>query len=95
MITFNECLINSVVTYPSLYSSKSFEITKFLVMDHVFNSIGSCSNYLFHVNDMTNTSPQFNRGDRCNWKYQPERLIYTGKKGAWHQFVKVDNPGRV
>lgn len=44
---------------------------------------------------MTTTIPQFNRGDRCNWKYQPERLVYIGKKGAWHQFVRVDNPERV
>ena len=41
MITFNEYLISSVVEYPSLYSSKSYEITKFLVMDHAFNTIGS------------------------------------------------------
>lgn len=41
MITFNEYLISSVVEYPSLYSSKSYEITKFLVMDHAFNTIGT------------------------------------------------------
>ena len=28
--------------------------------------------------------------ERYNWKNQPERLIYIGKKGNWHQFVKVD-----
>ena len=28
-------------------------------------------------------------GGRYNWINQPERLIYIGKKGNWHQFVKV------
>lgn len=32
---------------------------------------------------------------RYNWKNQPERLIYIGRKGLWHQFVKVDNPRMV
>jgi hypothetical protein len=38
-------------------------------------------------------------GGRYNWKNQPERLIYTGmcepRNGRWHQFEKVDEPGRV
>ena len=28
-------------------------------------------------------------GDRYNWKGQPERLIYLGQQGAWHQFKKI------
>ena len=28
---------------------------------------------------------------RYNWKNQPERLVYLGKKGNWHQFAKVEN----
>ncbi len=28
-------------------------------------------------------------GNRYNWKYQPERLVYLGQKGVWHQFSKV------
>jgi acyl dehydratase len=32
---------------------------------------------------------------KYNWKNQPERLIYVGKKGSWHQFVKVDSPLKV
>lgn len=31
-------------------------------------------------------------GGRYNWKYQPERLIYLGKAGNWHQFALVDDP---
>lgn len=26
---------------------------------------------------------------RYNWRSQPERLVYIGKKGNWHQFIKV------
>jgi hypothetical protein len=29
------------------------------------------------------------RGGRYNWKNQPERLVYLGKKGSWHQFAKL------
>lgn len=29
---------------------------------------------------------------RYNWVDQPERLIYLGKQGSWHQFAKVDSP---
>jgi len=36
-------------------------------------------------------------GGRYNWKNQPERLIYLGRKrygdnGSWHQFAKVEDP---
>ncbi|WP_292802739.1 hypothetical protein [Methylotenera sp.] len=34
-------------------------------------------------------------GGKYNWKNQPERLVYIGKKGSWHQFVKTDNPSVV
>jgi hypothetical protein len=38
-------------------------------------------------------------GRRYNWKNQTERLIYTGmcepRNGRWHQFEKVDEPGKV
>jgi hypothetical protein len=34
-------------------------------------------------------------GDRYNWRNQPERLIYVGKKGVWNQFEKVDEPGEI
>lgn len=32
---------------------------------------------------------------RYNWMYQPERLIYLGKIGYWHQFSKVEDPNKV
>ena len=35
------------------------------------------------------------RGRRYNWKGQPERLEYLGKKGSWHQFAKVGRIGEV
>jgi hypothetical protein len=28
-------------------------------------------------------------GGRYNFKLQPERLIYVGKKRAWHQFIRI------
>ena len=28
-------------------------------------------------------------GGRYNFKCQPERLIYVGKKRAWHQFTRI------
>ena len=38
-------------------------------------------------------------GGKYNWKYQPERLVYVGKKryGSvfWHQFDKVGEEGTV
>lgn len=38
---------------------------------------------------MTLTIHDLEIGGRYNWRNQPERLIYRGKKGAWHQFSKV------
>jgi hypothetical protein len=32
---------------------------------------------------------QMTIGNHYNWKNQPERLIYRGKKGSWHQFSLV------
>ncbi len=26
-----------------------------------------------------------------NWKGQPERLVYRGRKGLWHQFSLIGN----
>lgn len=38
-------------------------------------------------------------GGKYNWKGQPERLVYLGRNwsgnGYWHQFEKVDAPGKV
>lgn len=34
-------------------------------------------------------------GGKYNWKNQPEKLVYLGKKGAWHQFAKVNEPGNI
>lgn len=34
-------------------------------------------------------------GGKYNWKWQPDRLIYLGKKGAWHQFEKIGDPREV
>lgn len=31
-------------------------------------------------------------GGKYNWKDQPDRLIYLGKKGNWHQFKKIGDP---
>ena len=28
-------------------------------------------------------------GGRYNFKLQPERLVYVGKKSAWHQFTRI------
>lgn len=30
-------------------------------------------------------------GGHYNWKNQPERLIYLGKLGKWHQFKNIDD----
>ena len=35
------------------------------------------------------TATQLKIGEKYNWKYQPERLIYVGKQGAWHQFKRI------
>jgi len=36
------------------------------------------------------------KGDKYNWKGQPERLIYLGHNfsgnGYWHQFSLIDDP---
>ena len=34
-------------------------------------------------------------GEKYNWKSQPERLIYKGKSGSWHQFAKTDSQHKV
>ena len=40
-------------------------------------------------------------GGKYNWKGQPERLVYLGKKlypgdrRTWHQFAKIDALGKV
>jgi len=31
-------------------------------------------------------------GGRYNFKHQPERLIYIGAYGLWHQFGKTESP---
>ncbi len=31
-------------------------------------------------------------GNKYNWQYQPERLVYLGKSGNWHQFAKIQDP---
>ena len=28
-------------------------------------------------------------GGKYNWKNQPERLVYLGRAGLWHQFSNV------
>jgi hypothetical protein len=35
------------------------------------------------------------RGGAYNWKCQPERLIYVGRAGMWHQFKKIGDPREV
>ena len=34
-------------------------------------------------------------GGKYNWKNQPDRLVYLGRKGLWHQFAKVYSPNEV
>ena len=34
-------------------------------------------------------------GGKYNWVNQPERLIYLGKKGSWHQFKKIGDEREV
>lgn len=34
-------------------------------------------------------------GGKYNWINQPQRLVYLGKKGSWHQFALISNPTRV
>ena len=31
-------------------------------------------------------------GGHYNWLGQPDRLVYLGKKGAWHQFSRIGDP---
>lgn len=31
-------------------------------------------------------------GAKYNFRYQHDKLIYLGKKGAWHQFKKIGDP---
>lgn len=35
------------------------------------------------------------RGAPYNWRGQPDRLIYLGKRGNWHQFKKIGDPREV
>lgn len=35
------------------------------------------------------------RGKKYNWISQPERLVYLGVSGRWHQFALVDEPDKV
>ena len=34
-------------------------------------------------------------GGKYNWVNQPERLVYIGKNGYWHQFAKIESPTTV
>lgn len=34
-------------------------------------------------------------GGKYNWIGQPERLVYIGKSGNWHQFAEVGTPDYV
>lgn len=39
---------------------------------------------------------QMIKGEKYNWKHSPwDKLIYLGKKGAWHQFRKIGDPREV
>ena len=50
---------------------------------------------LRNVDNLQLTEQQLKIGGRYNWQYQPERLIYLGKAGYWHQFAEVAAPGVV
>jgi hypothetical protein len=41
---------------------------------------------------MTLTKDDLKIGKRYKWKNQPERLVYQGQVGRWHQFGLVDSP---
>lgn len=41
------------------------------------------------------TPATMERGGRYNWRNQPERLIYVGKRGSWHRFKKIGDPREV
>lgn len=51
------------------------------------------------VFDICKTKQVFSIGGKYNWKGQPERLTYLGPKMysgvIWHQFEKIDAPGKV
>jgi len=34
-------------------------------------------------------------GGKYNWRNQPDRLIYLGKKDGWHQFKKIGDSREV
>ena len=34
-------------------------------------------------------------GNKYNWKCSPEKLVYLGKVGAWHQFALIEKPNDV
>jgi hypothetical protein len=40
-------------------------------------------------------APTMKIGGKYNWRNQPERLIYIGKKGCWHQFKKIGDDREV
>ncbi|MBN49943.1 MAG: hypothetical protein CMN85_10410 [Spongiibacteraceae bacterium] len=39
------------------------------------------------------SSRQLRRGGEYNFRNQPERLKYLGKRGNWHQFEKIGERG--
>ena len=41
---------------------------------------------------MSLTPETVKRGMHCNWKGQPERLVYVRKWEGWHQFQKIGDP---
>ena len=41
---------------------------------------------------ISDCGPALVRAERYNWKHQPDKLIYIGKKGLWHQFEKIGDP---
>lgn len=43
----------------------------------------------------TNERVNMNKGDKYNWKEQPERLVYLGKEGCWHLFAKIEAPEKI
>jgi len=52
---------------------------------------GRCDDY----QKATSRSPALLCGEKYNWRNQPERSIYLGKEGAWHQFALVEEPENV
>ena len=47
------------------------------------------------MNKETLTPAAMVRGAPYNWRSQPDRLIYLGKRGHWHQFKKIGDPREV